>query len=92
MALNGKNENIRYYLIDQVVWPPTPGDWAAFVKLLQNPPKPYWQDMLVRAFARWRGDKPSPKIEYGLVHGMRKITNMPALVEFYAKEYLTPHP
>jgi hypothetical protein len=92
VALKGKNDNIRYYLIDQVVRATTPEDWAGFVKLLQNPPKPNWQEMLVRAFARWRGDKPTPKIEYGLVDGMRKITNMPALVEFYAKEYLTAHP
>lgn len=87
VALNARNDKIRYYLIDQILWAPNPGDWAGFAKLLQQPPAPYWQDMLVRIFARWRGDKPTPKIEYGLVGGIRKITNMPELVEFYSKEY-----
>jgi hypothetical protein len=87
VALNAKNDNIRYYLISQVLWAPNPGDWAEFVKLLREPPKPYWQDMLVRVFARWRGKKPTPKIEYGVVDGVRKITNMPELIEFYSKEY-----
>ena len=87
VALNAKNDNIRYYLIDQVLWAPAPADWAGFVKLLREPPAPHWQDMLVRVFARWRGNRPTPKIEYGLVGGIRQITNMPELVEFYSKEY-----
>jgi hypothetical protein len=92
VALYAKNEWIRYYLIDQVVYPPSPADWAEFVKLLRQPPAHYWQDMLVRAFARWRGDKPTPKIEYGLVNGRRQIVNMDDLVQFYSQEYLSTPP
>ena len=92
VALYAKNDWIRYYLINHVVYPPSPADWAEFVKLLRQPPAHYWQDMLVRAFARWRGDKPTPKIEYGLVNGRRQIVNMDDLVQFYSQEYLSTPP
>ncbi len=87
-ALNGKNLAIRYYLIDQVIHVTAPDDWSKFVLLLQNPPDPSWQEMMVRAFEFWRYGKPTPKIEYGIVNGIRRVTNMPELIKFYTEEYV----
>jgi hypothetical protein len=91
VALHGKNDAIRYYLINQVVYPENAATWVGFVKLLQNPPNREWAEMLVRRFAFWRYGKPTPKIEYAVVKGIRQVTNMTQLVDFYTKEYLTTH-